>query len=482
MAFINMIAIGKDLLRYSLNLPLTKQFDKSVIKDHISVSQPDKNRLLNQAVGGTVKYHHSKYPVPDPATVEKILFGHPCPLGQGPLICPVDGGVTGDPTGEKAILEHTMYRHDESQNCFEWLPVEKTDSEVRYEVKDIDYEISGVKGAASTPDMCVVYTCQYGRCIVHCSCRICLDKSKPCRLSCGTEVCDICSSQCRKHEIKLPRLFDPENYQFTLVTNKPDSFRYAVPHAGIPVDCVQCLQDVLEHQVLHLVFHLRCRFCFHAAIPFDDTCVLHYSQFEDKEKLLEWNSERSCSKCLKQFSDKQVRTRHEKTEHENIDEKKFKCVQCDKKYTGLNALNHHVATKHQSTDSQKFTCESCGEQFVSKTKLTDHRKSVHEESSSFACGRCDAQFSMECNLKRHTREFHRVSDKNLDFVENLNSLRKLINCEKCGQTFKRKENLKRHVASVHSGESDVQQFSCDKCNKTFNRKDAMKRHIKSQHL
>jgi len=104
----------------------------------------------------------------------------------------------------------------------------------------------------------LVYTSTSHNCVIHCPCTICTDPNAECKLFCKTEACSECTSQCQEHKIKLPRLF---NSNSDLVTMKIDMYQFATPHAGIPLNCLKCTDDVLEHQIFHLVFHTRCRFC-----------------------------------------------------------------------------------------------------------------------------------------------------------------------------------------------------------------------------
>ena len=443
------------------------------------------NNLIEKAVKRTkFKQHHVTYPETylDPEAMHKLLLDHPCPLAQGPVICAVDGGAYEDSRGRKVMTTNTTFQHQESQECVEWIPIEKNKLNLKYDVTDLHTEQCQIQGAASNCDMCIVYTCQSGRCRINCSCSICMDKTVNCKLQCRMEICSNCTCQCTIHKLKLPRTFNVETDQFTLVTNQTDVYRYAVPHAGIPKNCEQCRQDVIEHQIYHLVFHMRCRYCRHAARPleYDASIIGHYS-LEQKEKELDYLDDRTCAACLKEFSHRYVRIRHEEKEH-NGKEKTLSCNNCNKKYSNVNALNHHIAVTHQIMET-KFTCELCGSQFLSKANLSNHRKLVHEHPQSFQCEQCEKTFTINHNLLRHMREEHNDRNKNLDYIEDLDKV-DYLKCDYCEQLFKRKSNMLRHVNSVHSDASqelNAKTFQCDDCPKSFLRKDALKRHKKTQH-
>ena len=450
MAHSALIGISKDCCRYSLKLPASKDFDRNALNN--AESKSNVNDLINKAVLACNKRSHAKYPMPDIVSLHELLVQHPCPLGQGPVICQIDSeydepGVNTPTwhTGEKAIITNTLFRHDETQQCVNWTAVETSVLNANYVVTDFDIEQHPIQGAASKRDMSIVYTCQFAKCRINCNCSICMDKSENCRLVCRLEICSNCACQCIKHEIKLARLFDPEIDQFTLITNIIVSYRYAVPHTGIPRNCTACTQDILEHQMLHLVFHLRCKFCRQAARPLQNNDVLTVGDFDEKEKEINWHDDRTCSICLKKLSDKFVRIKHESTVHNN-NPKTLKCSQCDKTYMYKNALNHHMAVTHKVSD-QKFTCEKCGDQFLSKVTLTDHRKLIHEKSPGISCEECEKTFSVNHSLQRHMREVHRYLNYNLDYIEDLDSIG--IKCNVCEKVFKRKSEMLRHLRTTH---------------------------------
>ena len=143
------------------------------------------------------------------------------------------------------------------------------DADHGYEVRDLNYR-DRVQGAASMRvDMGIVYTCVDLQCVIHCPCSICNDKRGNCKMQCKSEVCEGCNSQCSRHQMKLPRTFHPIRDHFTMVTHGLDGYLYAIPHAGIPTDCIVCTRDMVEHLTLHLVFHMRCRFCRHQMRPYE---------------------------------------------------------------------------------------------------------------------------------------------------------------------------------------------------------------------
>ena len=416
-----------------------------------------------------------------PLTLQQILAKHPYPLVQGPaLLAPEYVGQERKSVSEVLTLT-TVFSHEDFQDCYEWFPasggVSSWGPESIYEIRDLKYSI---QGAASLANMGLVYTCKLQRCVIHCPCNVCRDPRNNCKLQCGAEVCPECNSQCTKHIVKLPRLFDAQTDHFTLVTEQIDKYKYAQPYAGIPVNCVQCSQDVLEHQIFHLVYHLRCRFCRFERRPFEHHSIMWLDQYKKACLNLTHREGRTCSVCLVQYQDKNTRKKHEETVHEGKP-KKYKCEKCHKSFSNSNALSYHQA-KHETVVT-KPTCDLCGSQFSSDRTLTRHKQLIHGEmpkEPEHDCLECGMKFSRRDNFYRHRKEQHFASKANLDFVEDMDSL-KTVQCDQCDKGFKRKSDLQRHYSRAHSEVGTVNDFGCEQCDKKYSRKDSLIRHIKYAH-
>ena len=388
-------------------------------------------------------------------------------------------------TAKEVFENRTMFTHPETQKCFEWVPsltgkdAWNPDS---IQICDLQDPVNGVQGPASTKTMGIIYTCNKLKCVVHCPCSVCNDKKKTCTFLCRDKLCCECSSQCLKHQIKLPRLFNSETDLFTLVTNKLDCYRFAIPYAGIPASCPQCSQEVLEHQTFHLVFHSRCRYCRNDLRPFERKNIVTMEDYQEAEKILKWLDSRTCSYCLVKCKNKVERKKHEATVHEN--KGKYKCESCDKTYSNKNALNYHISNKHSSRDEEeKFCCELCQSEFTTDASLRRHIDTVHQDLSQrsmFECEECGNKFAQKGHLNRHRKEKHYDFNANLDFVEDMESF--LQNkCDQCDKSFKRKYQLQRHIKTVHCDVEVKKQFKCSKCESKFSRPDALRRHVKQKH-
>ena len=215
-----------------------------------------------------------------PSHLDHVLSKHDYPLAQGPLVLPIDCHQADNyhKPVQEVIADRTEFRHEEDgQRCYSWVPLKvgaeawgkNTSDKETFRVESVTRRIVGT---ASFRDMSVVFTCNKHGCVIYCPCTVCYDartNSNTCKSICREFTCDDCNPQCRKHQLKLPRLFDPKEDMYTMITDRVDMVRHVVPHAGIPQTCVDCHRDVLEHQMFHSVFHLRCRFCKAEVRPFD---------------------------------------------------------------------------------------------------------------------------------------------------------------------------------------------------------------------
>ena len=317
-----------------------------------------------------------------PRTLQKILLKHPYPLSQGPVMLPVDC-LTSEhferspipKSFSEVLTTKTVFSHGESQGCFEWLPMingvtawgQKTPS---YDTKNLTFSVSAV---ASTRDMSVVYTCNFTKCVIHCPCTICRDRRVNCKFLCKTEVCCGCNSQCTQHEIKVARLFQFGTDHYTLKTEMMAKYRLGTAYAGIPLSCESCTRDVLEHQVLHLTWHVRCRFCRFEMRPFEHKSVVSRIDFQTAEKVIKDRDARTCSVCLLQSKSSYSRKKHEQRIHFGED-RKYSCDKCGKTYSNRNALNYHEETH----DDNKCECDLCGFKTSTKINLLKHKQVQHE--------------------------------------------------------------------------------------------------------
>lgn len=424
-------------------------------------------------------------------TLKNCYSKHAYPVAQGPVVPPRD--ITYEEySTQKVFASRTEYVHSH-QECLEWIPIEIGLDIFKKEMEnknDFDIQIDAVfelkkrpqlniKGAASLKDMSILYTCKLQNCIIHCPCTVCRIQKNDCRVTCKQYSCETCSSQCTQHEaVGLARQFDPKTDHLTIVTDNLTYFRHAIPYPGIPLTCERCTKDVYEHQILHHVFHLRCKFCRLEARPYEEIVNSSLKDFKQAVSFFKKLDNRTCSFCFLVLGDIDRRKNHENRIHLNK-ESKHKCETCDKSYMNKNALAYHM--ENHNKEFVKFSCEDCGKQYKSQQGLAMHTEIVHEKKDKpkLPCSYCDAIFSTKSNFNRHMRTVHEedATKINVDFLPPMKELPK-FQCLDCNAMFKRKDHLKRHIKCTHD---NIQEFSCSLCSKKFQRKDILSRHMKWMH-
>ena len=205
----------------------------------------------------------------------KLLSNHPYPVSQGPSVPPLDSAQQKFKDSTELFLAKTEFQHvNDSDKCYEWLPKTGEIEQESVKMEEIDYSLKSktkikIEAPASLRNMSVLYTCTRKGCVIHCPCTICEHESEECKFKCREYPCRDCSSQCTQHHmVGFPRNFNPSTDFFTLVTDKFEFSRYCIPYSNIPIDCKICEKDVFEHQSMHHIFHLGCKFCSHEARPY----------------------------------------------------------------------------------------------------------------------------------------------------------------------------------------------------------------------
>ena len=483
--------LDKEKSKMRLKLPLSKHFVLNAVKNGEKVLKIQE--LVTKAVERKdpeldhikpyLGYGTERQDVPK--TLQHILSHHPYPLSQGTLSLLLGSLASDSKSLHEVVIQKTVFSHvEEDQKCLEWIPKDSgipcwaSHSET-YNVGEVKFNI---QGAASTMGMEIVYTCNLFNCVIFCGCRICSD-----RVFCSKlvhtkgETCRRCSRQCTLHAIKMPRLFKVESEMFTMVTDKVDEYLFAIPYAGIPNSCNECKQDVLEHQVFHLVPHLQCKFCKQETRPFSKM-VQSMPDYKKSLQLVNSADEKTCGICLSKFRSPYERKKHEVSIHHNK-ERNHECEVCGKTYSNENALKYHNRSKHE-VSATKIPCYVCGKQFSSERTMQRHNKIVHVKSpgsQDFVCIICGSKFNRKDALDRHDKEQHYGSKVNFAYVEHVEDMEALssVNCELCVKRFKRNSDLKRHILSIHS--ETPKEVTCKVCGKTFSRNFTLNRHMKSTH-
>ena len=476
-----------NVTKFSLDIPPAKMFEiwqSGIVKlncNHSLLSHMvNRGKLLSShakpfaMIGGISTYL--------PGSFRQLLHGHPYPVSQGPVMIPLDTNTNPKKLPHLVLGYKTLFTHCHTQKCVKWAPKVTgvpawTEDVETFSVGDVKFRI---QGAASGMDMGLMYTCHmsgWSGCVIYCPCSVCTKTKNHCQDQHRKEPCIDCSSQCTSHQILLQRLFNSETDHFSIITENVNKYRFTYIYAGIPKSCESCSLDVLEHQVLHLVFHVRCRFCRYEMRPLIEGNVITLEDFKDMNEILKQRDDRTCSFCLQMSTSSSARQTHESVVHKK-ETQKLKCDKCDKTYSSKNALSYHIRSHQVAVE--RPSCHICGKQFSCERSLTMHNSTIHEEASQktyFDCEDCGKSFSMEKTMKRHQREKHFGTKLNLDFIEGFNSPA-IYNCQHCDMNFKRKSHLTRHTSSVHS----EKKFVCHHCDKKYARKDILDRHVASKHV
>ena len=119
-------------------------------------------------------------------------------------------------------------------------------------------------------------------------------------------LCSKCNPQCSAHQIRVLYLFDPTADLYTIVTEDMHEYRYAYGYAGIPRSCSDCAQDVLQHQIYHLVYHTFCRFCRYEMRALKLLLDNNFSmaEFKNSVMMINWRDLKTCSICLMESKEK----------------------------------------------------------------------------------------------------------------------------------------------------------------------------------
>ena len=468
---------------YELQIPAYLEFDATFSSNNFKRDfHPQTEEKMKKELRTTLSL--SKFRDPhachiyidqDAEFINHILSSCPLPINQGPIIPVIDNDKS-DLKGEN-LIQKVAWRHSEDQMCAIWSPHIKDDSLFpKYTVEPINSN-DHIQGPCSdNSNMGIVYTCIKMHCRVKCPCKICFSKRTDCRRECGGFQCPKCTLQCPRHKVQMDRKFDQERHAFTLKGDKKDCAKFRVKHAGIPIDCIECVEDLKDHRTFHKVIHLHCKFCFQMKVLFAIGEALTFAEYVSARIALKKKSIYTCSTCGKIFYDKFNRKRHELTIHENLG--KFECNNCSKKFANLADLQYHKESHHSEKPS-KVECDMCGKCFKNNLSLQKHKSNFHVSSNDHKCDNCNASFTLKDNLMRHRREDHSklmIDWNQIHFREEL-----MFKCNICEKYFKRKHNLKVHQQTVHQDietYDPIEEYSCMFCSKQYSSKSNCTRHQK----
>ena len=437
---------------FELQVPAFFEFENSKISTDFDV------KMVNAVKKGFTDISEIRYV--DPFVKDRFLGREsefvncqssycPLPVNQGPIIPGIDND-RGDKFGDK-LLQKISWRHSDEQSCGLWTPNEKDvgdDKDVfgKFTVEPYPDGSKTVGPHSNMSGMSVVYTCTKMRCELKCPCKLCLCKREDCRRKCLDFPCKKCAMQCKIHRIELNRNFDFDRHAFTVKTDCKGRDKFVVKHAGMPLDCEECSNDLLDHRTFHRVIHPRCKLCLQIKVLAGIGKVRTFADFKRASNENKKMSDLTCSTCSKTFYDKHNRQRHESLVH-SLDGK-YGCDQCERKFANPSDLEYHFEAKHRINPEPKLDCGECGKTYKNGKTLRLHMMYMHSEVKKHECDKCDTKFTRKDSLRRHQREHHSKLSVNWNMIQ----LREdaLFKCDKCEKAFKRKNALSIHEKLNHA--------------------------------
>ncbi|XP_044727341.1 zinc finger protein OZF-like [Chrysoperla carnea] len=250
--------------------------------------------------------------------------------------------------------------------------------------------------------------------------------------------------------LEIPTKFEEENDIFEDIKDKHDVETF---------NCEKCSKEFKKAWVLGVHMHqkhkakaLKCNKC--------EVKCYHPLHLKEHQELAHNPSNLTCTKCKKVCSNIYKFKYHKCRQRSyNLSQ----CLRCNKSFKDKRELKCHNKEVHK-LEEMNVACHICGKSVV-KHYLKGHL-STHEERDKLTCDMCSKTFMNHTTLTNHIKSVHNQTRER-------NHL-----CNICGYALLSAADLQKHL-SIHSNERP---YSCDRCNKTFRREDHLRDHIKTVHL
>merc|ERR1712045_561272 len=143
-------------------------------------------------------------------------------------------------------------------------------------------------------------------------------------------------------------------------------------------------------------------------------------------------------------------------------EKDIICNICERKFTRKQNLLKHQKKQHNTVENEKVKCHKCGKQYANESSLKSHNYTVHKEDKDFICNMCEKKFTVKHNLLEHLKKEHNTVEKNCQKKSKLRRKRK------------HNSNTEKLSSDADSSKSPSKWFVIEK--ETFTRKICQKSH------
>ena len=325
---------------------------------------------------------------------------------------------------------------------------------------------------------------------------------KLCSIPCPCCPCCTGSAQCNEHWLMHPDLFDEKVHAIGIRSTEEfcvDQTFFTksciIKYSGIPIQCFPCSQDLLDHNIYHIDFHDKCKFCRHKV----------YKQFQETTEQLLASEKRHkeylksvCPYCDSKFCDPYFKSKHVEFQHEG--EAPFKCDYCETRFHAKQSKQYHENVHHTNVE-QSEKCGKCDKTFSARVSLRNHEKYAHSEVRLYSCTECDAKFKQKKNERAHYSNIHgfslhkemygrpleqqrhhcKLCSADYKYKTDLNAHIKLKHeegkksnvCDLCPAKFQETKSLNAHKKMKHGNNEN---FACPECGKGFNQKNNLKRH------